>query len=124
MTELTLSCLPKTWVIDIDGVILRHNGYKTSGETLLPGVQKFWKQISEEDFVILLTARPKEMREATLELITHYGLRYNVAVFNVPTGERICINDKKPSGLLTSYAMNLVRDEGLSEIEVIRNSSL
>ena len=124
MTELVLSCLPKTWLIDIDGVILKHNGYKQDGEKLLPGVQEFWQQISEEDFVILLTARTEEMREPTLTLLAKYGLRYNLAVFGVPTGERICINDKKPSGLRTSYAVNLLRDEGLSSLKVIKDPNL
>jgi hypothetical protein len=124
MTELVLSCLPKTWLIDIDGVILKHNGYKQEGEILLPGVKKFWHQISQEDFVILLTARTEEMREATLSLLDHYGLRYNIAIFGVPTGERICINDRKPSGLVTSYAVNLGRDVGLGCVRAIENPDL
>ncbi|KKD38823.1 MAG: hypothetical protein WAN66_20825 [Limnoraphis robusta] len=124
MTELVLSCLPKTWLIDIDGVILKHNGYKQDGEILLPGVKKFWHQISQEDFVILLTARTEEMREATLSLLDNHGLRYNIAIFGVPTGERICINDKKASGLLTSYAVNLWRDVGLDSLKVVKNPDL
>ena len=55
MTELILSCLPKTWLIDIDGVILKHNGHQQNDEVLLPGVEEFWQQISKQDFVILLT---------------------------------------------------------------------
>ena len=124
MTELVLSCLPKTWLIDIDGVILKHNGYKQNGEILLPGVKQFWHQISREDFVILLTARTEEMREATLALLDNHGLRYNMAIFGVPTGERICINDQKVSGLLTSYAVNLERDCGLNNLKVVKNPDL
>jgi hypothetical protein len=124
MTELVLSYLPKTWLIDIDGVILKHNGYKQEGEVLLPGVQQFWNQISQEDFVILLTARTEEMRQSTLSLLEHYGLRYNIAIFGIPTGERVCINDKKGSGLLTSYAVNLVRDVGLSSLKIMKDPDL
>ncbi|MGB7274769.1 MAG: hypothetical protein WBC69_15840 [Geitlerinemataceae cyanobacterium] len=124
MTELILSCLPKTWLIDIDGVIFNHNGYKEDGDKLLPGVQEFWEQISEDDFVILLTARTEEIRESTLAMFTNSGLRYNAAIFGVPTGERICINDKKPSGLLTSHAVNLLRDEGLGGLKAIRDPNL
>lgn len=124
MTELVLSCLPKTWLIDIDGVILKHNGYKQSEEILLPGVKQFWEQISREDFVILLTARTEEMRKATLAILDNYGLRYDLAIFGVPTGERICINDKKFSGLLTSYAVNLERDFGLNNLKVVKNIDL
>lgn len=124
MTELILSCLSKTWLIDIDGVILKHNGYKQNDEILLPGVIEFWQQISPEDYVILLTARAVELRESTLEIIAQHGLRYNVAIFGVPAGERICINDKKPSGLLTSYAMNLLRDRGLDDLKIVTDSNL
>ena len=38
--QLILSTLPKTWIFDLDGTILKHNGYKIDGEdTLLPGVK-------------------------------------------------------------------------------------
>ena len=117
MTELVLSCLPKTWLIDIDGVVLKHNGYKEGKEEFLPGAKEFWQQISEEDWVILITARQERMRESTLALFDALGLRYNVAIFGAPKGERICINDRKPSGLEMSHAVNLVRDIGLIEVK-------
>ena len=124
MTELILRHLFKTWLIDIDGVILMHNGYKQGDEKLLPGVAKFWQQISEADYVILLTARTEEMYKSTSIALASYGLRYDMIIFGVPTGERICINDKKPSGLLTSYAVNLVRDEGLGSLKIVKDHKL
>ena len=124
MTELVLSCLSKTWLIDIDGVILKHNGYKQNGESLLPGAKEFWNQISEKDYIILLTARAEEMRESTLAVLANHGLRYNAVIFGIPTGERICINDKKPSGLSTSYAVNLLRDEGLDYLKIVNDPNL
>ncbi len=124
MTELILSSLPKTWLIDIDGVVLKHNGYKNGKDELLPGAKEFWEQISEEDFVVLLTARKEEMRESTLALLVNNELRYDVAIFGIPTGERICINDKKPLGLLTSYAVNLLRDEGLGCLKVMEDPNI
>jgi uncharacterized HAD superfamily protein len=123
--DLVLSCLPKTWLIDIDGVIFKHNGYKQDGEHLLPDVKEFWQQqLSKDDFIVLLTARTEDMREATLSLLDRYGLHYDVAIFGVPKGERICINDKKPSGLLTAHAVNLFRDEGLGCLRVMHNPEL
>lgn len=124
MKELVLSCLPKTWLIDIDGVILKHNGHQQNDEVLLPGVEEFWQQISKQDFVILLTARTEDLRDTTLFLLDQHNLRYNIAIFGVPTGERICINDKKPSGLLTSYAINLLRDGGLNSLRIINNPNM
>ena len=39
---MTLSTLPKTWVLDLDGTILKHNGYKTDGvDTVLPGAREY-----------------------------------------------------------------------------------
>ena len=29
--KLILSTLPKTWIFDLDGTIVRHNGYKLDG---------------------------------------------------------------------------------------------
>ncbi len=124
MIDLVLSCLPKTWIIDIDGVILEHNGYKQDSERLLPDVKEFWQQLSKDDFIVLLTARTEDMREATLSLLDCYGLHYDVAIFGVPMGERICINDKKPSGLLTAHAVNLLRDEGLGRLRMMQNPDL
>lgn len=41
MTRLSLSSLPHTWLIDIDGTLLKHNGYKEGGDELLEGVLDF-----------------------------------------------------------------------------------
>lgn len=37
MEDLKLSSLPKTWIFDLDGTILVHNGYKNGGDRILPG---------------------------------------------------------------------------------------
>lgn len=37
---LTLSTLPKTWIFDLDGTLVKHNGYKIDGhDTLLERVK-------------------------------------------------------------------------------------
>lgn len=41
--SLVLSPLPKTWIFDVDGTIVKHNGYLTEkGDELLPGVRVFF----------------------------------------------------------------------------------
>ena len=36
--ELVMSTLPKTWILDLDGTLVKHNGYKMDGEdSLLKG---------------------------------------------------------------------------------------
>ena len=38
------------------------------------------------------------------------AVRYDMILFNMPMGERIVVNDRKPSGLETAVAVNLDRD--------------
>lgn len=110
---ITLSSLAKTWLIDVDGTIFRHNENFNEEDVLLPGVAALFSTIPIEDMIILLTARGELAREATTSALTKYGIRFNEIIFNIPRGERLLINDIKPSGLLTAYAFNVARDGGL-----------
>ena len=38
------------------------------------------------------------------------NIRYDDIIYNAPYGERILVNDKKPSGLRTAIAVNTDRD--------------
>ena len=124
MEEITLSTLPKTWIFDFDGTLVVHNGYKTGRDVLLPGVKEFLDQIPEQDFVLILTGREKEAREQTELFLKEEKLRYDMILFEMPLGERILFNDKKPSGLKMSFAMNPERNEGLGGTKVIIDESL
>lgn len=109
--NLVLSPLGHTWIFDIDGTICKHNGYKIDGkDTLLPGVKEFFKQIPEGDMIIFLTSRTDEYYQLTIDFLKESGLRYNHIIFNAPYGERLIINDGKPSGLNCSLGINLERD--------------
>lgn len=109
---LTLSSLPKTWIFDLDGTLLRHNGYKEGGDVLLPGVKELFAQIPEEDYIIILTARADCVMEETRGFLLRNGIRYNSILNNIPFGERILFNDRKPSGLNMAHAVNQDRDRG------------
>lgn len=111
MTKMILSTLPKTWVFDLDGTLLKHNGYKEEGaDTVLPGVIEYLDSIPPEDKIIIFTSRTDEYKQMTLDFLSGYGIRYDEILFNMPLGERIIINDRKPSGLDMSVAINLERD--------------
>jgi hypothetical protein len=118
MIDLSLSSLPHTWIIDIDGTILKHNGHKELGDQLLAGVKEFWQRIPAGDTIILMSARDEVYAEVTLRFLRRNSLRYNQVIFGLPKGERILINDTKPSGLQTAYAINIRRDEGLDGLVV------
>lgn len=109
--KIRVSTLGKTWILDIDGTIAKHNGYKIDGhDTLLEGIEQFLNQIDEMDFVIFVTSRTESYKEETIKFLKDNNIRYNHIIFNAPYGERIVVNDKKPSGLLTALAINTDRD--------------
>ncbi len=112
---MELSSLPKTWIIDIDGTILKHNGYKIDKkDTILEGVKEFFNKLNPDDKIILLTARETQYLRPLKKFLKENNIRYNYLISEMPVGERILINDKKPSGLITAYAINKERDEKLN----------
>lgn len=120
MNKLKLSTLPHTWIFDVDGTIVKHNGYKTDGfDTLLEGVHNLFLNIPQEDKIILLTGRNNSCRSNLELFLKQHNLRYDCIIFDVPLGERILINDKKPGGLNTAYSINKNRDEALSVSVII-----
>lgn len=118
MREITLSRLGHTWILDLDGTIVRHNGYKTEhGETFLEGAAGFLKNIPEDDMIVFLTSRTDEQKEMTEEFLRQRGVRYDHIIYNAPYGERIIVNDRKPSGLQTAVAINVERD-GICDLTI------
>lgn len=110
--ELILSTLPKTWVFDLDGTLLKHNGYKTdTGDELLYGVKEYLDRLPAEDKIVILTSRTESFKEQTLEFLRRNFIRYDEILFDMPMGERILVNDRKPSGLDTAVALNVNRDD-------------
>lgn len=109
---LTLSTLPKTWIFDLDGTLLKHNGYKIDGhDTLLDGVKDYIDGIPEQDYILILTSRTDDYRDTTVSFLRNNCIRYNQIIFNMPMGERIVVNDRKPSGIDMACALNLDRDK-------------
>jgi len=112
---MNLSDLPKTWILDLDGTLLKHNGHK-DGEELLPGAKEFIDKIPKDDTVLILTARKKNYEAKTISFLKKNKIRYDYILFNMPVGERILINDIKPRGLLTAHSYNINRNEGLQNL--------
>ena len=82
--EIILSNLGHTWIFDIDGTLVKHNGYLTAeGDTMLDGAAEF---------------------------LAKNKIRYDHIIFDAPVGERIIVNDNKPGGLVTALAIERTRD--------------
>ncbi len=112
---LELSTLSKTWILDIDGTLVKHNGYKIDGyDTLLDGVKEFFEKLPPDDKVVLLTARKEEYLEDLIKFLKENGIRYDYLLTDMPMGERILVNDRKPSGLDMAFAVNKDRDDFLN----------
>jgi hypothetical protein len=108
---LTLSPLPHTWLLDLDGTILKHNGYKQNGhDTLLDGALEFLQSIPKDDMLVFITSRTPDFKDITEAFLAEHGIHYNQIIYNAPFGERILVNDRKPSGLSTAHAINIDRD--------------
>jgi len=60
--------------------------------------------------MIIITSRETTYREETLRFLEENGIRYDEILFDMPVGERILVNDRKPSGLDMAVALNMDRD--------------
>lgn len=124
INNITLSTLPHTWLIDVDGTIVKHNGYKIDGhDTFLDGVKDFFNQIDKNDKIILLTARENRYLDDLKKFLKENDIRYDYLLTDMPVGERILINDNKPSGLIMGHVINKKRDESL-DVKININEEL
>ena len=109
--QLKISPMPKTWILDLDGTLLVHDGpYLLGKDEFLTGAREFLDSIPHGDMIILLTARSDYEKPHTMQFLKENNVRYDHIIFNAGEGERIMINDMKPDGLVTAYAVNTVRD--------------
>lgn len=113
-----LSNLNKTWIFDLDGTLVKHNGYLDGSEQLLDSVKEFFETtVKQEDYVLILTARKDTYKQQTESFLLANNIRFDKIIYNLPTGERILFNDIKDSGLKTAYSFNLKRNEGLKKLD-------
>lgn len=114
---LELSPLPHTWLLDLDGSIVFHKSpedfAKGVADKLTPKAAEFFATLPKNDIIIILTARPRSEAGAVERFLKEHQIRFNQIIYDLPAGERILVNDSKPSGLLTAHAVNLPRDGGL-----------
>ena len=127
--EIRLSKLQHTWILDFDGTLVKHNGYKDGINNIdewLPGALDFLRNIPENDYILILTAREDNtnVRQRTIKFIKDAGIRFNDIKFGIPMGERILFNDNKPSGLCCAHVYTPERNQGLKNLSVIFDNNL
>lgn len=112
-----VSPLGKTWILDLDGTIVKHNGYKLDGmDSFLEGAEEFLKNLPEVDKIVFLTSRTENEKKLTEDFLAENQIRYDDIIYNAPYGERILVNDAKPSGLETAIAINTKRDKFMDTV--------
>ena len=122
--QMKISPMPKTWILDLDGTLVVHNGpYMLGKDEFLPGAREFLDNIPRRDMIILLTARSDYEKPHTMRFLKENNVRYDHIIFNAGEGERIMINDMKPDGLVTAYAVNTRRDR-FCQTEFITDNSI
>ena len=115
---------PKTLIIDIDGVILQHNGSLTNqmwrSPLVLPGVIDRLNEWDRKGYkIVLLSGRRESLRSLTEKQLLKAGIFYDTLVMGVGGGVRVLINDLKGNGKeSTAVAINLVRNAGMEEVNV------
>ena len=121
---IELSPLAHTWILDFDGTLVVHNGYKTGKDEWLPGAKEFLNSIPPSDYVLILTAREEAAKQKTLDFLRSEGIKFDDIKFEMPMGERILINDRKPSGLVCAISQSPKRNEGVVNYGFIINPKL
>ena len=103
----------KTWIFDLDGTLVKHAGYKTGEDELLPETLNIFQKIPKNDYIIIITARDIFYQKDTIDFLIKNNIRYDHIIFGVGTGPRILVNDEKPSGYITAYSLSVKRDVGI-----------
>lgn len=111
--KLKLSQLGHTWIVDLDGTIVKHNGHLAGNDEFLEGALDFLHSIPEKDMLVILTSRSDSEKDHIMSLLAENGIDCDAIICGAPYGERILINDDKPSGLRTCIAVPCIRDEGI-----------
>lgn len=101
----------KTWFVDIDGTIFIHNGYLSGKNELIENAKEFLQSIPDNDCLIFVTARPEKYAEMTINSLTKLNKKFDLIIFNVTSGTRVLINDKKITNQKTCVAFNKKRDD-------------
>ena len=112
-----------TYFFDIDGTIFEYRKfetYKSTPAVLTPGALEKLNEIKAAGHMIILTtARPADLYGHTQDELHANGVPYDKLVMGLARGPRHLVNDMSPTEPgERAIGWNLIRNEGLSKIEV------
>ena len=117
--------MKKTLFVDIDGTLIKHQGSLTNMVTkdmkiLSDVIEKFNQWNADGHKIILTTGRPESMRKLTIDGLLKLGLFYDQLIMGITRGERIVINDRKPShkNMRVARAIEINRNDGLKNVDI------
>lgn len=112
---------PVTIILDIDGTLLYqfpntdYNHQRLLHNTLEK--LKFWE--SEGYNIVLISGRRQSARKQTERQLAKLNIDYDQLILGVGPGPRVLVNDmKQDSTKHTAYAVNLVRNYGIGDINI------
>lgn len=115
---------PKTIICDIDGTLVTHDdphevsksNYKM--KVLIGTIEKLLEWERKGYNIILLTGRKESMRKVTENQLREIGIFYDQLIMGVGGGTRYLINDRKPEGNDSAFAINVERNLGIGGINI------
>ncbi len=111
----------KTWFIDLDGTIFEHNTYLRGENIVLENAEAFLKEIPKEDCLIFVTAREERYKQMTLKSLELLEIKFDGILFNITSGTRVLLNDKKETKKLTALALNKRRNSNKFPFFLLEN---
>ncbi len=116
---------PKTIFCDLDGTLVKHsNPIEIQNLDLklevLDGVHEKLREWDTKGYhIVITTGRKESARESTTKQLQRAGIVYDQLIMGFGGGDRILINDRKPSSDRdTAYVINVDRNLGLEGIEL------
>lgn len=115
---------PKTIICDIDGTLIKHNKPDiVASDSYVPilleeTINKLNEWERKGYNIILLTGRRESMRRVTEQQLSKLGIYYDQLIMGVGGGPRYLINDRKPEGTEAAFAINVIRNEGIKNINI------
>ena len=113
----------KTIFCDIDGTLIKHHGSLsriiTSEPKILEGVVEKLDEWDRKCYnIILTTGRKESLRKFTENQLVKLGIVYDQLIMGLGGGPRYLINDLKPDGTKTAFAIQVERNKGIKNLEI------